>query len=56
MIAPAALADKNSGYTGLNKANDAIHNGAGFLSKGDVEFHTGTGQAGFCVSGVCPPR
>jgi hypothetical protein len=57
-----ALADapdkpsNHPGYNGLNTADEAVHGGAGFFSKGDVEFHTGTGQGGFCVSGVCPER
>ena len=44
------------GYNGLNQAHQSVHEGAGSFSQGDVEFHTGTGQGGFCVSGVCPER
>jgi hypothetical protein len=44
------------GYNGLNQADESVHEGAGPFSKGDVEFHTGTGQGGFCVSNVCPER
>jgi hypothetical protein len=45
------------GYNGLDRADEVIHEqGPGLFSPGDVEFHTGTGQGGFCVSGVCPPR
>jgi len=44
------------GYNGLDQADESVHEGAGFFSKGDVEFHTGTGQGGFCVSDVCPER
>ncbi len=57
--AMAAAPKKDSdhpGYNGLNQADKSIHKGAGFFSKGDVEFHTGTGQGGFCVSDVCPSR
>jgi hypothetical protein len=61
LVAPA-LADApdkpstHPGYNGLDIADRAVHGGAGFLSQGDIEFHTGTGQGGFCVSGVCPER
>jgi len=46
------------GYTGLDQADESVHGDEDqrFFSKGDVEFHTGTGQGGFCVSGVCPQR
>lgn len=58
-IALAAAPKKSGdhqGYQGLDKADQSVHKGAGFFSKGDVEFHTGTGQGGFCVSRVCPSR
>jgi hypothetical protein len=47
----------HKGYNGLNNADDQIHDkGPGLFSKGDTEFHTGTGQGGFCVRDVCPSR
>ena len=61
-VAPALAQapDKPSnhpGYNGLDRADDVIHDlGPGLFSQGDVQFHTGTGQGGFCVSGVCPER
>ena len=46
------------GYNGLNTADEAIHGDENqrFGLRGDIEFHTGTGQAGFCVSDFCPER
>jgi hypothetical protein len=44
------------GYNGLDQADESVHEGAGLNSKGDQEFHTGTGQGGFCVSDFCPER
>jgi hypothetical protein len=45
--------DHPSSNQGLDNADERIHNqGPGFLSEEDVQFHTGTGQGGFCVSDV----
>lgn len=43
---------------GLDNADERIHgeNDERFGERGDQEFHTGTGQAGFCVSDFCPER
>jgi hypothetical protein len=42
---------------GLAEADERIYEqGPGFPSSQDEQFHTGTGQGGFCVSGVCPER
>lgn len=49
--------DHPSSNQGLDEADRRIHEqGPGFESQGDEQFHTGTGQGGFCVSGVCPER
>lgn len=47
-----------SSNQGLDNADKRIHgeNNERFGTRGDIEFHTGTGQAGFCVSGFCPER
>jgi hypothetical protein len=61
ILATPALAEPKEKTTTkiLSTADNAIHNsqqGTGFVIKADIEFHTGTGQAGFCVSNFCPPR
>jgi hypothetical protein len=42
----------------LSVWDEAVHGDEDqrFGTRGDIEFHTGTGQAGFCVSSFCPER
>jgi hypothetical protein len=50
--------DHPSSNDGLDNADERVHgeDNERFGTRGDIEFHTGTGQAGFCVSGFCPER
>ena len=61
ILATPALAEPKEKTTtkGLSTADNAIHNsqqGTGFVSKADIEFHTGTGQAGILCQQLLSPK